>query len=54
MVNGEPSAAIVSVKDFDEDNFEISPHFVAVTKTMLVTDYEGNSPGENPEDKKTH
>ncbi len=54
MVNGEPSAAIVSLQENEDESVGVCPHFVAVTKTMLVTDYEGNSPGEDPEDKKTH
>ena len=43
FVNGTPAAAIVSVTRTDDPNSEvqITPLFVSVTDTMVVTDHEG-------------
>lgn len=42
FVNGEKSAAICVVnRDEDSDAFIVSPRFVALTPSMVLTDHEG-------------
>ena len=52
-VDGRPSSAIVSYHE-DGDDVYMTPHFVALDDKMLFTDIDGNSPGEDPDDKKVH
>ena len=41
-VGGEPAAAIVAVNR-DGDDYTITPLFVAVTPSMVLTDHDGQS-----------
>ena len=45
FVNGKPAAAIVSLAPDDEDGYLITPMFVSVTETMILTDHDGTEPG---------
>ena len=47
------TSAIISYTEEDGDVF-MTPHFVAINDKMLVTDLEGNSPGDDPDDKCVH
>ena len=44
FVNGEPTAAIVSISKMRDGSFEIHPLFVAVTPGMKLTDHDGREP----------
>jgi hypothetical protein len=46
-VNGEPAAAIVAVNR-DGDGYAITPLFVSVTPSQVLTDHEGRPPEAPP------
>ena len=47
FVNGEPAAAIVAVNR-DGDNYAITPLFVSVTPSLILTDHDGQPASEPP------
>ena len=47
FVNGEPAAAIVAVNR-DGDDYAITPLFVSVTPSLVVTDHDGRNAANNP------
>lgn len=47
FVNGEPAAAIVAVHQ-EGDNYAIRPLFVSVTRSLSLTDHDGQTPSEAP------
>jgi hypothetical protein len=47
FVNGEPAAAIVAV-DRDGDAHAITPLFVSVTPSIILTDVDGQPAAERP------
>jgi hypothetical protein len=46
FVNGEPTAAIVTVNKVGSEEYVISPLFVAVTPGMTLADHDGKEPLE--------
>lgn len=54
LVNGEASCAIVSYETREDNTVKVTPHFVAATSKILITDYEGISPGEDSDNKIEH
>lgn len=44
FVNGEPAAAIVAINP-DGGEYAITPLFISVTSTMVLTDHDGRTPG---------
>jgi hypothetical protein len=47
FVNGEPAAAIVAVNR-DGGNYAITPLFVSVTPSLMLTDHDGQPASEAP------
>jgi len=47
FVDGEPSAAIISMHEKDEDSFMITPLFVLITDKMVLTDHDGVEASRN-------
>ena len=47
FVNGEPAAAIVAVNR-DGDGYAITPLFVSITPSLILTDHEGQPASEAP------
>ena len=47
FVNGEPAAAIVAVNQ-DGDDYAITPLFVSVTPSLILTDHDGRPPQPPP------
>ena len=45
FVNGEPAAAIVAVNQ-DGDEYAITPLFVSVTPSLILTDHDQTAPHE--------
>jgi hypothetical protein len=45
-VNGEPAAAVVAVNN-DGDNYAVTPLFVSVTPSLLLTDHDAQPAGED-------
>jgi hypothetical protein len=45
FVNGEPAAAIAAVNK-DGGNYAITPLFVSVTSSLMLTDHDGRPAGE--------
>ena len=48
FVNGEPTSTIVAIWIDEVGNAEITPLFVAVTPSMVLTDHDGAEPAESP------
>ncbi len=46
FVNGEPTAAIVTLNEDDKGQIVIDPYFVAITPSMKLVDHDGKAPGE--------
>jgi hypothetical protein len=46
FVNGEPAAAIVAV-NADGDGYAITPLFVSVTPSLVLTDHDGRDAADN-------
>ena len=44
FVNGAPATAIVAVNQ-DGGDYLITPLFVSITETMVLTDHDGREPG---------
>ncbi|MFW6027476.1 MAG: hypothetical protein ACOC91_01580 [bacterium] len=47
FVDGDPATAIVAV-NHDGDDYCITPLFVSITDSMVVTDHDGHEPGGAP------
>jgi len=47
FVNGEPAAAIAAVNR-DGDGYAITPLFVSITPSLILTDHDGQPASEAP------
>jgi hypothetical protein len=47
FVNGEPASAIVAINKTADNEYQITPLFVSVTKEMKVLDHDGKCPADN-------